>query len=323
MNLMRFLRSQVLHKFCKSHAIAFAVAEEIVSNFRIICVAALTAPLFIALAGAVAAQTTPAGQSGSTSRYLAGLRPPHEHQKSTHPNASRVANTGAKTSSKTSAKPAKTAGKATAKATAANTERARLATAHSTAHSTAYSTAYSTVHARHRTTDKIAARIDWPRADSVAAVDRREERADAGAMPQTALQFAADDAQLNAQSNAQSNAVAASAPKPSVKAPAPQAAAPNDGHTTAPAVAPAASEPPATTKVVQLERFEAPSPSQSLSAASVSEDNLPNREDHNPRSDSSTAQAVAMLAGAISAALMGWWIFGFGSARGIKVRAYS
>jgi hypothetical protein len=310
-------------KFCKSHAIAFAVAEDIVSNFRIICVAALTAPLFIALSGAATAQTAPAGQSGSASRYLAGLRPPHEHQKSTHPNANRLANTGAKTSSKTNAKlgakpatkPAETAGKATAK-TATNTKRARLATAHSTAH--------STVHAPHRMADKIAARIGWPRADSVAAEDRREERADAGAMPQTALQFAADDTRPNAQSSAQSKPVAASAPKPSAvgKAPTPQAAAPDDGQVVAPVMASAASEPPATSKVVQLERF-APPQSQSLSAALVIEDNQATRADHNPRSGSSTAQALTMLAGAISAALAGWWIFGFGSARRIKVRAYS
>src|SRR5690349_11245133 len=66
----------------QSQAIAFAVAEDIVSNFRNICIVALTAPLLMLFAEAAAAQiAAPADQPG---KVLAGLRPPHEHHKLAH-----------------------------------------------------------------------------------------------------------------------------------------------------------------------------------------------------------------------------------------------
>jgi hypothetical protein len=47
----------------------------------------------------------------------------------------------------------------------------------------------------------------------------------------------------------------------------------------------------------------------------------PTPEDHPPaRSSSSTAQMLATLAGAITAGIVGWLIFGFGSFRTIKSR---
>jgi hypothetical protein len=54
-----------------------------VSSFRFICIAALTVAMAGFVAGAAAAQSaTATDQSGKP--YLAGLRPPHEHQKPPH-----------------------------------------------------------------------------------------------------------------------------------------------------------------------------------------------------------------------------------------------
>jgi hypothetical protein len=87
---------------------------------------------------------------------------------------------------------------------------------------------------------------------------------------------------------------------------------------------------PATSKVVQIERFqasapdtarvEAPPQTQTLAAASIVEDRQ-TKPDDKRAFGSSIAPTLAMLAGAISAALVGCWLFGFGSARGIKLGA--
>lgn len=92
------------------------------------------------------------------------------------------------------------------------------------------------------------------------------------------------------------------------------------------AIAPvAADQSPATSTVVQAEPFEPPAQSIEQAAAPQSQSNAPAIEDSAPKprskAGSSVAQTLVMLAGAISAALVGCWIFGFGSARRIKLGA--
>jgi len=82
--------------------------------------------------------------------------------------------------------------------------------------------------------------------------------------------------------------------------------------------------PPAASTLVQTERFEAPSTSQmrviapapieTPVTASIPKDQSP------VRGSSSTAQLLATLAGAITACIVGWLVFGFGSVRTIKSR---
>jgi len=83
-------------------------------------------------------------------------------------------------------------------------------------------------------------------------------------------------------------------------------------------------EPPPASTLVQTERFEAPASSQMrviVPAPIETPVTAPTPRDQPPaRSSSSTAQILATLAGAITACVVGWLIFGFGSFRTIKSR---
>jgi hypothetical protein len=286
--------------FCKAPQSHRKSRGDIVSNFRIICVAVLTAPVLFLLAVAAHAQNAPADASGKS--YLAGLRPPHESHKAIA-KTSRGVEATTKTTKKTAHKP-------TAKTTRTAAKRPpSIATSPS-------------AHARARTATKLTSRLEWPQvdpaADPAAAEDRR--------MPETALQFTADDASPNAAATSPRVTAAAKAPTPKTVT--------EERNSVAPA-APidqlaAGDQVPATSKVVQIERFqasapdtarvEAPPQTQTLAAASIVEDRQ-TKPDDKRAFGSSIAPTLAMLAGAISAALVGCWLFGFGSARGIKLGA--
>ena len=125
------------------------------SSFRLICIAALTAAMAGFVAGAAAAQSaTTADQSGKP--YLAGLHPPHEHQKAVH------------ATSHVSAQH-----KAPTKIARPETKRQPTVAAKSKAHR------------RVRLADKINSRVAWPSAEP-AATDER-------ATSETVLQFATED----------------------------------------------------------------------------------------------------------------------------------
>ena len=78
----------------------------------------------------------------------------------------------------------------------------------------------------------------------------------------------------------------------------------------------------------QSERFEAPAPSQMRvivpvpieTPVTTSTPQDQPQDEPLARSNSSTAQMLATLAGAITAGIVGWLIFGFGSFRTIKSR---
>src|SRR5262249_20319043 len=162
-----------------------------------------------------------------------------------------------------------------------------------------------------------ASRIDWPQVDPVTGEDR--------SVPPTALQFTADDTKLNETS---SSVAATPALKAAAAAKASQASPPRPAGDERNAIAPvAADQSLATSTVVQAEPFEPPAQSIEQAAAPQSQSNAPAIEDSAPKprskAGSSVAQTLVMLAGAISAALVGCWIFGFGSARRIKLGAYA
>jgi hypothetical protein len=82
--------------------------------------------------------------------------------------------------------------------------------------------------------------------------------------------------------------------------------------------------PPPASTLVQTERFEAPASNQMrviVPPPIETPVTAPTPKDQPPaRSSSSTAQILATLAGAITACVVGWLIFGFGSFRTIKSR---
>jgi hypothetical protein len=279
----------------QSSAIALQVAEDIVSNFRIICVAGLTASLVVLFADAAAAQSaTPTDQTGRP--YLAGLRPPHEAHKAAHVSANHVnANHANAKNDQVSKSASKKSQKPAAKIAKPSTKHA----------------ANSTTHARGRSSAKTS-RIDWPQVDSVTGEDR--------SVPPTALQFTADDTKLNETS---SSVTSTPAPKAATAAKGSQPSPPGPAGDERNAVAPvAADQSLATSTVVQAERFEPPAQNIEQAAAPQSQ-NAPAIEDSAPKprskAGSSVAQTLVMFAGAISAALVGCWIFGFGSNRGIRL----
>jgi hypothetical protein len=289
--------------FCKAQQSHTKWREDIVSNFRIICVAVLTAPLFILMADAAPAQSASTDASGKP--YLAGLRPPHEHPKvAAHPKTNQATNTATKSANKMANKTAnKTAHKATAK-----NARSAITRAPAVA---------SSIHTHART--KLTSRIAWPQVNSTADPATAEDRR----MPETALQFTGDDAS--------SNVAAPNSPRVAATKAPPAKAVAEERTIVAPADQPAAgNQPPLTNKIVQVERFQAPPQdvarvdappqNQTLAAASVVEDSQP-KPDHKRAFGSAIAPTLAMLAGAISAALVGCWLFGFGSSRGIKLGA--
>jgi hypothetical protein len=265
----------------------------IVSSFRQICIAALTAAMVVFVVDAAAAQSA-TDQAGKA--YLAGLRPPHQHPKAAHVKTTRL--------------------ESPHKPTAKSTQQASKPTV----------TAKSKTHHRPvRLADKINSRVAWPSVEPSAA--------DQPATPDSVLQFATEDATPTSATSASAasapatpaRATSAAAAAPRVSMPAP----PTSAQQTAPRVKAsderdsvdpvAADKPPTTTTVVQTERFEAPAPRQmrviapALSKAPVA---ASTPSDQSPaRSGSSTAQMLATLAGAIAACIAAFLIFGFGSTR--------
>ena len=265
------------------------------SNFRIICVAALASPLLL-IAGAAIAQSV-TDQSG---KPLAGLRPPHEHHKLAH------AKTG----------PAKSQHNATAKVARKPAKRRSIVAASSTAEVPRRVTKNNSHIVNSRITNSP---ITWPSAEPAAAEE--------SSTPQTALQFATEDTA--------SNTAPATATATATTAKAKTVATDERKDSAAVDMRPTAS------KLVQTERFEAPAasqissqaptemPSQMPSQAPGPASNqaptqtlvaAPARQEMTPASRaSSTASILVTLAGAVTAGLVGWLTFGFGSARTIRV----
>jgi hypothetical protein len=266
----------------------------IVSSFRLIFIAALTAAMVLFVIDAAAAQSA-IDQSGKA--YLAGLRPPHEHPKATHVKTNRVA---------TPHKPA-------TKSTQQTTKRQPTVTAKSKAHRPA------------RLAEKINSRIAWP---SVAP-----NAADESAASETVLQFATEDTTTTTAPAAATSVPAsplrtgsAPAAPPRASMPSPAASAPRPAPPVGIAATnehdnanPAADKPPGATAVAQTERAEppasrpmrviAPALSETPAAAAPTGDRAP------AQSASSTAQMLVTLAGAIAACIVAFMIFGFGSSR--------
>jgi len=254
-----------------------------VSSFRLICIAALTVAIAGFVAGAAAAQNVIViDQSGRP--YLGGLRPPHEHQKPPH------------ATSHVSAQH-----KAAAKTTRTETKRRPTVATNSKAHPPT------------RLADKINSRIAWPSVEPAAADEQTTS--------ETVLQFAAED---TAPAPGTVPGPAMPAP-PTAKANAAQPAkiaASDQGNSADPTAVD--KTPPAASTLVQTERFEAPptsqmrviapAPIETPVTASIAKDQSP------VRGNSSTAQMLATLAGAITACIVGWLVFGFGSVRTIKSR---
>jgi hypothetical protein len=266
-----------------------------VSNFRIICVAASASPLLL-IAGAAIAQSV-TDQSG---KPLAGLRPPHEHHKLAH------AKTG----------PAKSQHNATAKVARKPAKRRSIVAASSTAEVPRRVAKNNSHIVNSRITNSP---ITWPSAEPAAAEE--------SSTPQTALQFATEDTA--------SNTAPATATATATTARAKTVATDERKDPAAVDMRPTAS------KLVQTERFEAPAasqissqvptetPSQMPSQAPGPASNqaptqtlvaAPARQEMTPASRaSSTASILVTLAGAVTAGLVGWLTFGFGSARTIRV----
>lgn len=269
------------------------------SNFRIICVAALASPLLL-IAGAAIAQSV-TDQSG---KPLAGLRPPHEHHKLAHAKtdpAKSQHNATAKVARKTANKPAKRRSVVAASSTAEVPRRVAKNNSHIV---------------NSRITNSP---ITWPSAEPAAAEE--------SSTPQTALQFAIEDTA--------SNTAPATATATATTAKAKTVATDERKDPAAVDMRPTAS------KLVQTERFEAPAASQiSSQAPTKTPTEMPNQA-ASPASSpaptqtlvaaparqemttasraSSSASILVTLAGAITAGLVGWLMFGFGAARTIRV----
>jgi hypothetical protein len=254
-----------------------------VSSFRLICIAALTAALVAFVADAATAQIAIViDQSGK--HYLAGLPPPHEHRKPVHA----ISQVSAQRKTPT-------------KIARLETKRRPMVAANSKSHRPA------------RLADKINSHVAWPSVEPTAT--------DEQANSETVLQFATEDTE----------SVPAAAPRPAVPAstaspaktvpPAKIAATDERNSVDSP---PVDKPPPAASTLVQTERFEAPASNQMRVIVPPPIETpltAPTPKDQPPaRSSSSTAQMLATLAGAITACVVGWLIFGFGSFRTIKSR---
>jgi hypothetical protein len=264
-----------------------------VSNFRTICVAALAAPLLLLIADAAAAQNaTAADQSG---KVLAGLRPPHTAKtgtaKSHHDAATKVARKPAKRRSVIAASSTTEVPRRVAKNPNSHIANSRIANLP----------------------------ITWPSVEPSAVEDT--------STPQTALQFATEDTASNSAPATATSATATIAKAKTVTTE-------ERRDSTAVDMRPAAS------KLVQTERFEAPAASQISQAPSEMPNQIPSRA-ASPSSNqsqtqtlvaaparqetaptnraSSTSSILVTFAGAVTAGLVGWLMFGFGSTRTIRV----
>jgi hypothetical protein len=197
-----------------------------VSSFRLICITALTAATVVFVADAAAAQSaTAADQSGKP--YLAGLRPPHEQHKTSHPKTIHVSE-----HQKVSTKLAQPATK----------RRPRVAV-------------NSKVHRPTRLADKINSRVTWPSVEPAAAEERTA--------PETVLRFTTEDTE-QAPVAAPRPAPPASVPTAAKADPPAKIAATEQRNTIDSAVA---ANPPAATRLVQTESPQAPDRTDTLAAA--------------------------------------------------------
>ncbi|MGN6748958.1 MAG: hypothetical protein ACTHJS_10235 [Xanthobacteraceae bacterium] len=257
------------------------------SSFRLICIAALTAAMVLSVVHAAAAQSAK-NQAGTA--YLAGLRPPHEHPQASHGKTAR----------------SDSAHKPTTKS-AQQTVKRQPAVA-----------AKSKVHRRSvRLAEKINSRVAWPSVEPSAA--------DQTATSETVLQFATEDATSAATTPPRTTSPPVAAPHSAMPASAASATktappvnvAATDRHDSPDPIA--ADKAQDATGVVQAQRLDAPAPrpmrviapalSETPAVASTPGDQSPSR------SPSSAAQILVTLAGAIAACIVGFMIFGFGSAR--------
>jgi hypothetical protein len=257
----------------------------IVSSFRLICIAALTVAMTGFVAGAAAAQIAIViDQSGRP--YLAGLHPPHEPRKPAH------------ATSHVSAQR-----KATTKIAQPESKHRLVVGANPKLHRPA------------RLAEKINSRIAWPSAEPPATDER--------AGSQTVLQFATEDTEP-APAAAPRRTIPDSTPSPAKTVPPAKIAATDERNSVV--STPVDRPPPSPSTPVPTEQLEAaasnqmrvivPAPIEAPVITSTPQDQSP------AESSSSIAQMLATLAGAITAGIVGWLIFGFGSFRTIKSRQF-
>ena len=254
----------------------------IVSGFRLICIAALTA----LTPAAAAAQTVTAGDKPGNA-YLAGLRPPHDQHNPAH----------LKTIQKTNHLAERTPA---AKTTLPATQRQAAVTTKAKAHRPLRL-------ARKSLAEKINARVAWPNLEPRAeptAVEAADERT----TPDTALQFTTED--TNSVSTAAPRSTMAASPAATKPAPPPTIAATDERKadpmvvdTTPTASTPVQTEPVDAPPSGQM-RVIMPAPNSDPVAAAISGDPPP------ASSSSSTAQMLSTLAGAISAGIVAWLMMG-------------
>jgi hypothetical protein len=169
--------------------------------------------------------------------------------------------------------------------------------------------ANSKSHRPARLAEKINSRVAWPSAEPPATDER--------ATSQAVLQFATEDTEP-APAAASRRTIPHSTPSPA------KIAATDERNSV---VSPPVDRPsPSPSTPAQTERFETsassqmrvivPAPIQAPVITSTPQDQPP------AESSSSTAQMLATLAGAITAGIVGWLIFGFGSFRTIKSRQF-
>jgi hypothetical protein len=317
-------------------------AENIVSSFRLIRIAALASPALIFITEVALAQSMAAvDQSGKP--YLAGLKPPHMHHSPGHLKTSQASAehtattkvaqptkkhrpivtadaTGHDSAVHGSAAHGSADHGSTAHGSAAHGSTAHGSTAHgsaahgSAAHGSAAhgSAAHgSAAHGRKHLADTINSRVSWPSVEPAAPEERT--------VPQTALQFVTEDTD--------SKAAAPTRPTSNVTPPTTAAKAPaiNESRTVDPSISVDSltnATPSTASRLVQTERIEAPDvpvapgPSQMPVVAPAS-DQAPVTAPHNDqapaRAGSSTAQMAATLAGAIAACIVAFVMFGFGA----------
>ncbi len=250
------------------------------SSFHLSCIAALTVAMVGLIAGAATAQrTTATDQSGKP--YLAGLHPPHAHDKS----AQKTSHISPRH------KPTKIA--------RAETKRRPAAAAKA--------------HRPARLAEKINSRVAWSSVEPAAADERSSS--------ETVLQFATEDTGSTPAAASRPVAPTTTISAPKIASPPKIAATDERDDVVSKSVgqtppaagtlvqterfeAPASSQP----RVILPAQSEAP-------ATTSPTNDLPSA-----RSNSALAPMLATLAGAITAGIAGWLMIGFASGRTIKSR---
>ncbi len=252
------------------------------SSFRLICFATLTVAMVGFVAGAATAQNaTATDQSGKP--YLAGLHPPHTHNKATQ----KTSHVSPRHKPTKMARP-ETKRRPTAAATAKAHRPARLA-------------------------EKINSRVAWPSVAPAAADERSSS--------ETVLQFATEDTGSTPAPGPRPTTPAPTVSAPKIASP-PKIAATDERDDlvskSAGQTPPAAGtlvqterfEAPASSQM----RVILPAQSEAPAITPLTND-LPSA-----RSNSAVAPMLATLAGAIVAGIAGWLMIGFASGRTIKSR---